>query len=395
MQQAGAAQHVAADPEFIGQCACEQTDFAGALQQVEAVIRDERQPAEEQRHPLVKIGDPEFKGRGLAPLLDLLVELLAGPLDDLLDPRRVDPAVLDELGETAGGDGAPQRVPGRQHDRPRCVVDEQIDAGGVFEGPNVAPLAADDSALHLVAGQGQDGDRPLRGDGAAEGGHGAQDCVPRGLLRRGPGLVGRLLRQAGDIGLQVPLHGGEKLGSSLLGGQLRHLFELPPQSFFARGDAGVPLVQGGRAGIERSGPLRHLLGPAIEGQRALFEPRAALRQLRLPLGRLLDLFVELRPACVELPPAALVLEGGEPGDFVPHAPVAIRFDLRQLLGQCDGAAAQTHHRHAQHDGGEDQQGGQRQEQRVHELHGTGKRIGSRGRRRRKSLVDQVGALPPV
>ena len=43
------------------------------------------------------------------------------------------------------------------------VVDDQVDAGGLLEGADVAALAADDAALHLVGRQVDDRDRVLGG----------------------------------------------------------------------------------------------------------------------------------------------------------------------------------------------------------------------------------------
>src|SRR5438105_3905449 len=47
---------------------------------------------------------------------------------------------------------AADRVEATQNDRLRCVVDDQVDPGRVFEGSNVAALPTDDAPLHLVAG---------------------------------------------------------------------------------------------------------------------------------------------------------------------------------------------------------------------------------------------------
>ena len=81
--------------------------------------------------------------------------------DDLLDAAGMDPAVGDELGDGDPGDLAADRVEARQDDGLRRVVDDQVDAGGLFEGPDVAALAADDPALHLVRRQVDDRDRVL------------------------------------------------------------------------------------------------------------------------------------------------------------------------------------------------------------------------------------------
>ena len=78
------------------------------------------------------------------------VDLGAGLGDDLLDAAGVDPAVLDELGQGQAGDLAADRVEAADDDRLGRVVDDQVDARGLLEGADVAALAADDAALHLV-----------------------------------------------------------------------------------------------------------------------------------------------------------------------------------------------------------------------------------------------------
>ena len=71
----------------------------------------------------------------------------------LLDPGRVDPAVGDQLLQGEPGDLAADRVEAAQQHRLGGVVDDQVDAGDLLEGADVAALAADDPALHVVAGQ--------------------------------------------------------------------------------------------------------------------------------------------------------------------------------------------------------------------------------------------------
>ena len=81
--------------------------------------------------------------------------------DDLLDPGGMDAAVLQELVERAPGDFAPHRVEGGDRDRLGRVVDDQVDAGRLLQGADVAPLAADDAALHIVRWERNDRDSRL------------------------------------------------------------------------------------------------------------------------------------------------------------------------------------------------------------------------------------------
>ena len=97
--------------------------------------------------------DAGLVGGLLAGLAHDHVDLGARLGDDLLDAAGVDAAVGDELGDRQPGDLAADRVEARQDDRLRRVVDDQVDAGRLLEGPDVATLAADDPALHLVRRQ--------------------------------------------------------------------------------------------------------------------------------------------------------------------------------------------------------------------------------------------------
>ena len=73
-----------------------------------------------------------------------------GGLEHLLDAVRVDPPVQHQLLQREPAHLAAHRIEARQQHRLRRVIDDQIDAGDGLEGADVATLAADDAALHLV-----------------------------------------------------------------------------------------------------------------------------------------------------------------------------------------------------------------------------------------------------
>ena len=81
----------------------------------------------------------------------------------LLDAVRVDPPVEDQRLEGEPADLPAHRVEAGQQDRLGRVVDDEVDPGDRLEGADVAALAADDAALHVVAGQVQDRDDRLGG----------------------------------------------------------------------------------------------------------------------------------------------------------------------------------------------------------------------------------------
>ena len=98
-----------------------------------------------------------------AELLDVLLQFLLRGDDDLLDPRRVNAAVGDELVQGQAGDFPADHVEAADDDHARRVVDDQVDAGGLFEGADVAALAADDPPLHFVVGNADRAGRRLGG----------------------------------------------------------------------------------------------------------------------------------------------------------------------------------------------------------------------------------------
>ena len=75
----------------------------------------------------------------------------------------MDAAVLDQLLERRARDLAAEAVEGREDDGLRRVVDDEVDAGEVLERADVAALAADDPALHVVRRQLDDGHGRLGG----------------------------------------------------------------------------------------------------------------------------------------------------------------------------------------------------------------------------------------
>ena len=144
------------------------------VEDVLAVARPELEPAEGLDDVGREARDAGVVGGLLAGLAHDRVDLGPGLGDDLLDAAGMDPAVGDELGDGDPGDLAADRVEARQDDGLGGVVDDQVDAGRLLEGPDVAAFATDDPALHLVRWQVDDRDGVLggviRGD-PLDGGH--------------------------------------------------------------------------------------------------------------------------------------------------------------------------------------------------------------------------------
>ena len=168
--------------------------------------------AEEVEKFAVEAGDVGFETGLLADLEDFAFDLLLDLVDDFLNARGVDAAVLDKLGEGAAGDLAPDGVESADDDDAGSVVDDDVDAGGTLERADVASFAADDAALHLIVGDidcGDGGRRGVVGGVALQGGDDDFAGLVLGLvLRVGDGLLNHLGGFGGEVVLQLAEEGG-------------------------------------------------------------------------------------------------------------------------------------------------------------------------------------------
>src|SRR5436305_1254514 len=121
------------------------------------------QPAEDLHELLVEVAAVRLEDRLLARLADVVLELRLRLVVHLLDAGRVDAPVLDQLHERQLRRLTADAVERRQDDGLRRVVDDEVDAGEMLEGANVAALAADDPALHVVGRELDERDGRLRG----------------------------------------------------------------------------------------------------------------------------------------------------------------------------------------------------------------------------------------
>ena len=165
-----------------------------------SVAGPELQPAEK---PEQLGGHPVHVGvqHGLlAGVLDLLLHLFSSLGVHLLDLGRMDAAVGHQLGQRQPGDLPADGVETGEHHRFGRVVDDEVDTGEILQGADVAALAADDAALHVVGGQGHHrhggvghmaGRRPLDADGQDVLGP-AVAFVP-GLFLDGPHHLGHVV----------------------------------------------------------------------------------------------------------------------------------------------------------------------------------------------------------
>src|SRR5579862_36252 len=183
MEHGGALRRAHARAELGGHDPGQVHDLERVLEHVLPVARPEAKTADDLLQLLVERPAVRLEDRLLAGLPHDLFQLRLRLVVRLLDPRRMDPAVLDELRQRQARDLAAEPVEGRQHNRVRRVIDDEVDAGEVLERADVATLAADDAALHVVGRDLDHGDRRLcrvaRGDALQRVG----DEVPRPPLR--------------------------------------------------------------------------------------------------------------------------------------------------------------------------------------------------------------------
>src|SRR5262249_47878788 len=137
-------------------------------------------------------------------------------------------------------DLAAERIEAREDDRAGRVVDDELDARGGLQRPDVAPLAADDAALEVVAREIDDRDRGLDRvlGGAALDGVG--DDLLRALARGLPRLGLDALDGVGGVPARVRLDLFEQELLGLLAGQAGDALELAlalEDELFAFGEA--------------------------------------------------------------------------------------------------------------------------------------------------------------
>ena len=155
----------------------------GVLQNVLAIAGAVMETAQHLHQLGVEVADAALEHGALALGLDGGLHLTAGLLHHFLDMGGMDTAVSDQLFQCQPGDLPADRLEAGDGDGLRCIVDDEIHTGQSLDGTDVAALAADDTALHLVIGQGNHTDGQL--------GHGVRRAALDGLSHHfaGAGLA--------------------------------------------------------------------------------------------------------------------------------------------------------------------------------------------------------------
>ena len=159
VQQSGTPGQLGVQTELGGHDAAQVGYLARVLEQVLSVGRAVFHFADEPDQLGVQSVYAQIDCRPLAGLDDLFLDLLLHLGYDLFDTRRVDASVGHELVQREPGDFAANGIEARQDDRFGRVVDDDLDAGGCLQRPDITAFAADNAALHLVAVDIEDRDR--------------------------------------------------------------------------------------------------------------------------------------------------------------------------------------------------------------------------------------------
>ena len=257
----------------------------------------------------------------------------------------------DELRQRQAGDLAADGVEAAEDHRLGRVVDDQVDAGRLLEGADVAALAADDAALHLVARQVHHRDGVLRRVVGGDALHRGDDDVARLLAGC---FARRALDGAGDphgVVLGFLADRFEQQALRVVGGQAADALERGDLFLGRAGELIARLVELALAFHELAVALLEHVRALVDLLVALEQPALQGRELRA-LGACLvfglTLQAELLVLGVEdqvllLRPRALDDQGGLLGGLLDRA---VREDAAAKEAEY-GAAGEGHEGHRQ------------------------------------------------
>ena len=270
VQERGAARRLGRGAELVGHHRGQMGALDRVREDVLPVGRAVLQPAEHRDQVGVERLDVRVEARLLAALGDVRLQLGLRLVVGLLDPRGMDAAVLQQLLERHARDLAPHAVEAGEDDRVRRVVDDEVDAGQVLERADVAALAADDPALHVVGGELDDADRGLGGVAGGQPLHDDGEDVAHPPVGVALGLLLDLADDLRPVVARLVLQLLEELVARLGGRHARDALELA-DVVLARGlelavllgEHALALAQLGEAALDR----------LLAGAQALLEPQ--------------------------------------------------------------------------------------------------------------------------
>ena len=285
------------DAELGSEQACNVRNLDGVVEHILAVAGAVLHAAEQLDQLGMQTVDVRLENGALALGLDGGVDLLLSLGDHFLDAGGVDASVLNELFERDARDLAPHGIEARERDGLGRIVDDEVAAGERLDGADVASLAADDAALHLVVRQRHDRHGHLTGmiGGAALDGGGDD------LAGAAVGLVLVLVLQLLDherlLVHHVVLQAVDKEGLGLLDRVAGDLFKQLHLGLLELVDLVLLGVDRGDLLVEGIGLFVERVRLAVERLLLLLKAALLLLQLR---AALLDLALILRTALVDL-----------------------------------------------------------------------------------------------
>ena len=204
----------------------------------------------------------------------------------------MDAPVLDQLDERQLRGLAADAVEGREHDRLRRVVDDEVDAGQVLERADVAALPADDPALHVVGGKLDERHGRLGGVRRGDALQRVGDEVPGAPLRLGARLLLHLAHLPGELVADQVLGALEQVLLRLGDGHPGQALELTHLALLRLLQLAVERLRRLFAVGEALLPAGELDEPALELLVSRLEAFLESRDLAAPL---LDLGLDLGP----------------------------------------------------------------------------------------------------
>ena len=136
-------------------------DLDGVLQHILTVAGPVMETAQHLHQLRVQVPHAALKGGALTLRFDGGIHLTAGLFHHLLNVSRMDTPVGDELFQCQACNLPPHRLETGDRDGLRRVVNNQIHTSQGLNGADIAAFPADDTALHLVIGQGNHTDGHL------------------------------------------------------------------------------------------------------------------------------------------------------------------------------------------------------------------------------------------
>ena len=152
MKQGTAPGYLDVGVDFLGDHRSDVRGLDGVSELVLSVARAEAKPAEDIEHLPRQPAAVCLDRRLIARFADDAVNVPLRLGDGFLDAGGMDAAIGDQTAERQPANLAADRVEAGDRDDIRRVIDDQVAAQGRFERADVAALAADNSAFHLVGG---------------------------------------------------------------------------------------------------------------------------------------------------------------------------------------------------------------------------------------------------